>query len=222
MEIFFLKSVDSTHRYLKDHIKKNGYTHSIAVVTNHQTNGIGSRDNKWEGKDGNLFFSFVVRQSELPSDLPIQSASIYFSFILKEILSNQGSNIWVKWPNDFYIEHKKIGGTITNLASDLLYCGIGINLRKVSEQFGYLDIEIETDKLLKEYFANIEEKTTWKDIFSKYSIEFKKSKELKTTINNHTGITTNESSLEKISLKNAVLNSDGSIYINDKKVFSLR
>ncbi|MEA3354598.1 MAG: biotin--[acetyl-CoA-carboxylase] ligase [Campylobacterota bacterium] len=222
MEIVFLNSVDSTHKFLKDHIETKGYTHPLSVVTQCQTNGIGSRDNKWEGKEGNLFFSFVLKRLELPTDLPLQSASIYFSFILKEILSQYGSKIWVKWPNDFYIDNKKIGGTITNLTKELIYCGIGINLNKVSNQYGYLDIDIEIKKLIKEYFEVISNKIAWKDIFSKYSIEFEKSKELKTTINNQNGIVNNNNSLEKISLKEAVINSDGSIQINNKKVFSLR
>lgn len=58
-------------------------------------------------KNGNLFFSFVLKRNDLPSDLQIQSASIYFSYILKEVLALEGSKIWLKWPNDFYIDNKK-------------------------------------------------------------------------------------------------------------------
>jgi len=39
------------------------------------------------GGEGNLFLSFVVDINSLPSDLPIASASIYFSYIIKEVLS---------------------------------------------------------------------------------------------------------------------------------------
>ena len=35
----------------------------------------------------------------------------------------------IKWPNDFYIDDKKIGGTITNLSGKYVYCGIGTNLK---------------------------------------------------------------------------------------------
>jgi len=37
------------------------------------------------GGEGNLFLSFVVDMNSLPSDLPIASASIYFSYIIKEV-----------------------------------------------------------------------------------------------------------------------------------------
>ncbi len=211
MEIVFLKTVDSTHTYLKDLIKKNGYKKPISIATQYQTNGIGSRDNLWKGKDENLFFSFVIDKTLLPLDLPIQSYSIYFSYILKNILEEEGSSLWLKWPNDFYIKDKKIGGTITNVNGDLIYCGIGLNLKFISNEYGYLDININYKELLKNYFIELDNKIPWKHIFSKYLIEFENSKQYKTTIDS-----------KKVSLNNAILNNDGSISINNKKVFSLR
>ena len=214
MEIIYLKSVDSTHTYLKNYIKQNGYKKPLAIVTNFQTNGIGSRDNQWEGKSGNLFFSFVIDKKLLPDDLAINSASIYFSYLLKEVLKDHGSNIWIKWPNDFYMDDKKVGGTITNLNGKLFFCGIGLNLNKVSDDFGFLDIKFE-DKMLNQYFELLEKQIKWKQIFSKFLVEFEKSKQFKTTIDN-------QLSLKKVTLKNAILNEDGSILIDGKKVFSLR
>lgn len=211
MEILFLKSVDSTHTYLKNYIKQNGYQKPLCIVTNYQTNGIGSRDNSWDGKSGNLFFSFVYHKDELAEDIPLQSFSIYFSFLLKIILEELGSKVWLKWPNDFYIEDKKFGGTITNLTKELIYCGIGINLEKVAQEYGALDIKVDQKDLLQSYFSLIEQKNSWKHIFSKYLIEFTKSRDFTTTINN-----------KKVSLQNAILNKDGSVTIDNEKVFSLR
>jgi BirA family biotin operon repressor/biotin-[acetyl-CoA-carboxylase] ligase len=211
MEIITLEEVDSTHIYLKEFINNNGYTNPLAVVTKYQTNGIGSRDNSWNGIKGNLFFSFVISKDELPNDLKLESASIYFSFLLKEILLKHQSNVWLKWPNDFYIKNKKIGGTITTFSNNLLLCGIGLNLLKVSEDYGFLDIDINSKTLLEEYFDLIESKVSWKQIFSNFEIEFKRSKEYQTTINK-----------EKVSLIDAILLDDGSIMIDNKKVYSLR
>lgn len=106
MKIIILDEVESTHTYLKELIKKDGFTYPICITTQFQTNGIGSRGNSWQGKKGNLFFSFVIEKKDLPSDLELQSASIYFSFVLKKVLAVQGSNLWLKWPNDFYIDEK--------------------------------------------------------------------------------------------------------------------
>ena len=211
MEILYLNEVDSTHKYLKNYIKKNSFNNPIAVVTQNQTHGVGSRFNSWKGKSGNLFFSFVINKELLPIDLPLQSSSIYFSYILKDIFNTLGSKVWLKWPNDFYIKNKKIGGTITNVSGNLIYCGIGLNLNYVEKQFGYLDIDININKVLKLYFEELMSKISWKYIFNKYKKEFEKSKKMETTINN-----------QKRSLKHSVLNSDGSISIDNNKIFSLR
>ncbi|MCT7596016.1 biotin--[acetyl-CoA-carboxylase] ligase [Aliarcobacter butzleri] len=211
MKIIRLDEVDSTHKYLKEYILKNEYTSPLCIVTDLQTQGIGSRGNSWIGKKGNLFFSFALDINSLPKDLPLQSTSIYFTYILKNILKNLGSQVWIKWPNDFYIENKKIGGTITSMSKNLIFCGIGLNLLDVEKEYEKLDIKIDVDEVLKNYFFEIEKKTSWKQIFSDFKIEFEKSKKFQTTIDNH-----------KISLESAILNDDGSIQINNKKVFSLR
>lgn len=211
MKIINLSSVNSTHIYLKQLIKDQGYSYPICISSEAQTNGIGSRGNSWTGKKGNLFFSFVLEKKDLPKDLELQSASIFFSFILKKELSSQGSNLWLKWPNDFYMDEKKIGGAITSVTKDLIYCGIGLNLIEVSDEFGKLDINIDIKATLKRYFEKLKNEQSWKQIFSEFKIEFQRSKEFKATINN-----------KKISLQNAILNHDGSIEINNTRVFSLR
>jgi len=54
------------------------------VITDTQTQGVGSRGNRWESLDGNLFVSFCLSLDALPTDLKVESASIYFSYMLKE------------------------------------------------------------------------------------------------------------------------------------------
>lgn len=211
MKIITLEEVESTHTHLKELIKKDGFSYPICITTTFQTKGIGSRGNSWQGKKGNLFFSFVLKKDDLPKDLELQSASIFFSLILKNELATQGSNLWLKWPNDFYLEDKKIGGTITTATKDLVFCGIGLNLIEVDFEFGKLDINIDIEQTLKRYFENIKKQQSWKQIFSQFKIEFQRSKKFKTTVNN-----------KKISLQDAILNDDGSIQIDNTRVFSLR
>jgi len=211
MKIIRLDKVDSTHTYLKNEIINNGYKEPLCILTDLQTNGVGSRGNSWTGIKGNMFFSFVINKNLLPEDLPLQSASIYFSFILKLTLEDLGSKLWLKWPNDFYMNEKKIGGTISNVSNDLIYCGIGLNLISVSEEFGKLDIDVNSEEVLEMYFSKLEKTLSWKQIFSHFKIEFEHSRKFRATIDN-----------KKVSLQDAILNDDGSVELNNKKVFSLR
>ncbi len=211
MQILSLESVDSTQRYLLDALKKGVLNAPVCVTATRQESGRGSRGNSWEGVDGNLFFSFALLRKDLPADLPLESFSIYFTYLLKELLAEQGSALWLKWPNDFYLGDKKIGGAITNLYKDVLVCGIGLNTKVSPEGFAHLDIEIENETLLKHYLAILKDPPMWKKIFRKYEIEFVKSRNYFT----HSGET-------KLSLENARLLDDGSIECDGQRIFSLR
>jgi BirA family biotin operon repressor/biotin-[acetyl-CoA-carboxylase] ligase len=211
LKIYSLKSVNSTQTYIKKLLDSGDAKPPLAVYTSVQTNGLGSRDNLWQGKDGNLFLSFAIERKELPEDLQLESASIYFSYLLKEVFEEEGSQLWIKWPNDFYLNNLKIGGMITNLVGETLVCGVGINLVDMPEGFGKLDIEVNLVDILKKYFIKIEKKTLWKQVFSKYKLEFYKNKKFYTHINNL-----------KISLEEALIQEDGSIMLNGERIYSLR
>ena len=211
MQILSLDSIESTQTYLKELITKNKISSSTAVIAKTQTNGIGSRDNSWTGLEGNLFLSFCVHVDELPDDLKIESASIYYSYILKEVLEEYGSKVWIKWPNDFYIENKKIGGMITHVIKDFLVCGVGVNIVNSPENFGKLDVKISIDNLLNKYLKNVKKILSWKQIFSKYKLEFYLNQKFYTHNKNL-----------KISLENAELQNDGSVIIDGERIYSLR
>lgn len=211
MKITYLNRVASTQTYLKDLLKNKKLEVPHAVVADIQTNGLGSRNNSWQGCEGNLFLSFVVSLKNLPLDLKLESVSIYFAYLLKETLENLGSFVWLKWPNDFYIDNLKIGGMITNIYADNIICGVGLNLVDAPSEFAILDIVIKREILLEEYFKLIKKRVSWKQVFSKYKIEFERNRSFFTHNNNL-----------KVSLDKAILQSDGSIIINNQRIYSTR
>ena len=211
MEILCFKSLESTQTYLLKELKEKRLSVPVCVMAKEQTAGIGSRDNTWEGGEGNLFFSFAVNIDFLPKDLPLSSASIYFSFIMREVIHQYDKSIWLKWPNDLYQDSNKIGGTITKKIDNILLCGMGINLQKNLNGYEALNLNIEPLFLLELYISSLEEYPTWKQIFSQYRIEFERSREFFTHIDG-----------ERKSLENAILSEDGSLIIEKKRVYSIR
>jgi BirA family biotin operon repressor/biotin-[acetyl-CoA-carboxylase] ligase len=211
LQINYLDKVDSTQKYLKKLLLDKKVYSPYAVVSDIQTDGVGSRDNNWIGQRGNLFLSFSFYLKDMPKDLKLESASIYFSYILKYTLSEFGSKVWMKWPNDFYVQDSKIGGVITNVVQDSIVCGIGLNLVKSPKEFDILDIKISREKLLEKYFENLEKKISWKQVFSKYKLEFHLNQKYFTNIKD-----------KKVSLKDAILEEDGTIVINNERIYSLR
>jgi BirA family biotin operon repressor/biotin-[acetyl-CoA-carboxylase] ligase len=211
VDIHWFESLESTQSYLLEELKASRLYSPICVGALSQTLGKGSRGNSWIGSEGNLFISLAISRAMLPDDLKLESSSIYFAFLMKELLVSFGSKVWLKWPNDFYLYDKKIGGVIANLTGDTLVCGIGINLVSAPENFAKIDVLISSYELTKAYSDLFEKLPTWKQIFSKIQIEFENSREFFTHNNN-----------EKVALENAVLLEDGSLLCDGQRIFSLR
>jgi BirA family biotin operon repressor/biotin-[acetyl-CoA-carboxylase] ligase len=145
LEIISFDKLPSTQLYLIEKLEKNELKAPLAILAYEQNSGVGSRDNSWSGGKGNFFASIAVELDTLPADLPLSSASIYFSFIMKKILEQFDENIWLKWPNDFYLNDNKIGGTITKKINNVLVCGIGINLKNSENGYSALQSDISPE-----------------------------------------------------------------------------
>ena len=211
MKILYFDTLDSTQSYLKEALRSKNLTVPVCVVANRQTNGLGSRGNEWNSIEGNLFFSFAIDIDSLPTDLKLESVSIYFAYLLKELLCEYGSKVWLKWPNDFYIQDLKIGGLLTNMVGKNIICGIGLNLTNAPDGFEKLDIEIDKKTVLQKYIKKIEKFVLWKQVFSKYKLEFYRNEKFFTHNGNR-----------KLSLDDAELCLDGSLLINGERIYSLR
>jgi len=202
MRIIYFEEINSTQKYLLENLDK--FSLPVCIYSEYQTEGIGSRGNEWIGKKGNIFFSFAYYLNEF-NFVPLQSLSIYFGWIFKNVLNDFGSKAVLKWPNDIYlIDEKplKIGGIITNIKKDVLICGIGLNTKFSPKNFGSLDIEIKNDKILNNFFEEVDKKKNFKFIMNEYKKEFANTK-----------------NIFELSGK---LTDDGSLLQNNKKVYSNR
>ena len=204
MEFVIYEELDSTQKFLLERAQEN-----LCVVALRQSAGVGSRGNVWEGVQSGLYFSFCLSVSALPSDLALQSASIFFGYLFKELLCERGFEVFLKWPNDLYGSGGKLGGVMVSLRQEKLVCGIGLNFK--SPKYGSLGVELERVELLKSFFAKIAKTTSWKQIFSKYKLEFYAN--LDWNFHHQEG---------KISLQEVQLLDDGAILHDGKIIYSSR
>ena len=211
MEIRSFESLPSTQRWLTEAIRRGEISGPTAVITAWQTDGIGSRENRWIGHRGNFFASVALRESDLPSDLPPAAASIYFAFLMKKVLETDYPELRVKWPNDLYLGRKKVGGVLTSRLKGFYVTGIGINLKKSEKKFAALETELSPIILLDMYLEVLKSPPKWKETFREYRLEFEKTRHFST----HKGE-------ESVSLENAQLMEDGSIVVNGERMVSLR
>lgn len=211
MKIYSFDSLPSTQVWLTEMAAKREVDLPCAVIAKMQTEGVGSRRNRWIGKRGNFFASVATLQKDLPSDLPLAATSIFFAYLMKSALEEMGSKCWLKWPNDIYLKERKIGGCITAKKGDAIIAGIGVNIVDAPHGFGVLEIEASPSELLEKFLEKVENPPLWKQIFSNYSLEFEKSKNYSTHVGDET-----------VELKGAVLQEDGSLKIGQRRVVSLR
>lgn len=210
MEIIYLTNCDSTQTRLIEALKNGELEAPVILTAASQSAGYGSRANLWESEEGNLYFSFALKQDMLPDDLPLSAISIYFAYLMTQVLCSLGSKAWLKWPNDFYLE-QKIGGILSTKFRDFVVCGIGINIAKAPIYAQTLDIDIEPMTLLSHFEKSLKNLPKWKEILSKFLLEFEKSKKFSVHIDG-----------KATPLRDASLADDGAIIINNKKVYLAR
>lgn len=158
----------STNDFLMQFSLKNSIEEGSMVLTDFQTKGKGQRNNFWKSNSQeNLLFSFIlfpkIKLSEQFILHIITSLSVYH--LLKKIGL---SNVKIKWPNDIYVNNKKICGILIEnqifkkrIKKSIL--GIGININQ--KDFGnikatsiYNEINKKTSRkevldLFKSYFS---------------------------------------------------------------------
>ena len=127
-EIHF-DSVDSTNLYLKHHyLSLDNFT---IVSTDFQSAGKGRYDRVWKSEKGdNLLFSILIK------DKPLVIKGGYLSLVasvsVAQVLEKYGyKNVTLKWPNDVYINNKKVCGILLEgQVPEYLVIGIGINVNQ--------------------------------------------------------------------------------------------
>lgn len=131
-----LDEVDSTNNYAMALIQKREIEDIIAVFAREQTHGKGRRGKHWvSNKAENIMLSIAVpmqwldvsRQFEISVATALSCRDVLKSFVL--------SNLFIKWPNDIFINDSKAGGIlIENVIKGKIWqwsvIGIGLNINQ--------------------------------------------------------------------------------------------
>ncbi|CQH45082.1 bifunctional biotin--[acetyl-CoA-carboxylase] ligase/biotin operon repressor BirA [Yersinia mollaretii] len=130
-QVAVLPVVDSTNQHLLDRIGelKSG----DACVAEYQQAGRGRRGRQWVSPFGaNLYLSMFWRLEQGPA--AAMGLSLVVGIVMAEVLHKLGAEkVRVKWPNDLYLNDKKLAGILVELTGKTgdaaqLVIGAGINL----------------------------------------------------------------------------------------------
>jgi len=136
-----IQEVDSSNNYAKQLIAAGKADHGTVVLAHFQNAGKGHAENHWESEFGkNMLASFILFPKFLRADKQFYLSKI-ISLALVDLLSDGIGSVSVKWPNDIYIENKKLAGILIEnsvsgsyIHSSVIGVGLNLNQEKFSEQ----------------------------------------------------------------------------------------
>jgi BirA family biotin operon repressor/biotin-[acetyl-CoA-carboxylase] ligase len=130
---YHLEQLDSTNNYASTIAKLPETQSGTAITADFQLEGRGQRDNKWLAEPGSSFLGTLILK------IPLKPEEIFYLSkwaslqVAKTLIQHNIPRVSIKWPNDLFVEGKKIGGILIENSwreQHLHYSliGIGINL----------------------------------------------------------------------------------------------
>lgn len=148
---YLVDTIPSTNTYLKDNI--DSYPDKTVLIALEQTNGRGRYDRVWRS-DKDIIFSTLLKKNgkyEIITPLAVCLALDKFGF-----------KTGVKWPNDIYLNDKKLCGILIEDVFQNKFkasvIGIGINMTDKDSVFGIgLNTNIDRYDIIDEIIKQFDE-----------------------------------------------------------------
>ena len=128
--------IDSTNREAKDWAAQ-GAPSGALVTAEVQSAGRGRKGRSWLGDAGEaIAMSYILRPGTVPGGVQTVTlvAAVAVALAVEKLT---GAHCRIKWPNDVWLEEKKLCGILTEMVSGMagglyLVVGIGINVHQKS------------------------------------------------------------------------------------------
>lgn len=129
-DLHFKTEVNSTQSWAHDAGGKRG----SVFLADFQTGGYGRLRREWESPAGkNVMMTFLDAPPADPS--LVSQLTLVAGVACARALKECGTPVYLKWPNDLYVQKKKIGGILCESNGKTVRVGIGINVNSSAEEF---------------------------------------------------------------------------------------
>lgn len=120
------KSVASTNDEIRV-LAEAGAPDGLILLAEKQTAGRGRRGTSWFSPTGeSLAFSILIRPDEPKALWP--RLALATGLAVAEALANFGLEAGIKWPNDIWLDSRKVAGILVEAGQDFAVVGIGLNV----------------------------------------------------------------------------------------------
>ncbi len=130
--LHILDCIDSTNVYL-NHLAAAGAPSGSVCFAEQQTAGKGRRGRQWISPFGhNIYLSVLWRFQSSPSAISGLSLAIGVA-VIRALNHFYPDTFSLKWPNDIYYQHKKLGGILIEVSGEsegpcAAIIGLGLNI----------------------------------------------------------------------------------------------
>lgn len=122
--------IDSTQSRARERVQ-SGWRRPAAVIANAQSGGRGQRGRNWQSPPGAAIYMTVIWPSKRPV-AGLAGLSLVVGLAVRATLARWHLDARLKWPNDVWIDGRKLGGILIELIADRQGCnaliGIGLNI----------------------------------------------------------------------------------------------
>jgi BirA family biotin operon repressor/biotin-[acetyl-CoA-carboxylase] ligase len=137
LNLVTLKQVDSTNTFLKNILANNEpVPEGTVIMAESQLAGRGQQQNKWYSSVGeSLAFSILLKPAFLPLTSQFSLIQAISLGVYDALVPHVGTALKIKWPNDIYVNDKKLGGIlienqVQGSAVKNSIIGIGLNINQ--------------------------------------------------------------------------------------------
>jgi len=132
---FHYKSTGSTMDRAREHALRSSKKSGIIFTAEKQNAGRGRNGRSWISRQGGLFFSVLERPRSAIADYSLYSLIMQIA-VVRCISLTCGKKAYLRWPNDIYINRRKIAGITTEISGEgdlitWLTGGIGVNVNNL-------------------------------------------------------------------------------------------
>lgn len=146
-------TLESTQTYLRKHIKK--ICQNTVVIAKNQSQGVGRCNTAWLCFEGCLCFSIAYKK-----DLKYDFQKHVLGCICDILVKQYNIDVFIKWPNDIFVQCRKVCGVLIDRVDEYYLIGIGINLRGQNEVYKSIkqlsNCEIDDDAFLESFLAKLQ------------------------------------------------------------------
>ena len=129
-----IHETDSTNNYAANQLLTKRLPEGVVFIADSQIGGRGQASNRWESEPSkNLTFSILLYPEFLEISRQFELSKT-ISLGVTDYLNELTHNVSIKWPNDIYLENRKVAGIliensirINKISSSIVGIGLNIN-----------------------------------------------------------------------------------------------